>query len=706
MSPFPESGSERTAKKTAVIVRTHALAALSPALPPLLCLLLLASCTPEEFPETWTENGPVEAGFECNPIAADWDCLLPYPSNFFLAPDPTFPSGFRVEVPQAALPVFVMGKEDDQRIDFSKIQPIDGFSVGAQIGVQVPGGVDRSNLPFYTSDSSIESSLKKDSPTLLLDTATGEAVPHFAEVNGRPEKPEDRALLIRPLVRLEHGRRYVVVLQKLKNAAGKAVQAPKNYAAIRDGEVKSGTELSRISRYFQTRVFPELESFGVDPKSTLLAWDFTTASAEHTVGDMLEVRKQVMQRFASEAPKIRITQVEEPERGLIGREIYGQISVPLFTQENRPGTALNRDSKGRVRAEGEAEFEFRIRIPRVLLDADKEGAAAGASDETHDFFRPARVIQYGHGFFGDIGDELDSEPVSRVAHEAQAMVVATGWSGMMRPDAVGVFGALGTEPAESLLFVERVHQGMANFIALGYALNSSLLEESLLQRADGSSPLYDPDEHYFYGVSQGHILGGTFLALSPHVSRGVLSVGGANFGLMMSRSMPFAFHLWAIDEAVGDAKISQKVVLLMQGALDRIDPLSYAPYVLNEPLADGPQERRVLLQIGIGDPEVPNIAAHLHARALGVAHLQPAPRKIWGLPEANAPYAGSAIAEWDFGVEPPDLDANPHQVESVVHEGVRRTKAAVSQIERFFHSEGAVENFCGGGEGPCVAPKF
>src|SRR5690606_13877904 len=127
-----------------------------PALPAIAVVLVVAHTAAtgcgRPAPERWTDDGPVADGHSCNPIASEWDCLLPYPSDFYLAPDPSLPSGSRVEIPRPALPLLVDEADLDARIDFFQEQPADGFSVGAQIGVQIPGGVDVTGLPFYTTD--------------------------------------------------------------------------------------------------------------------------------------------------------------------------------------------------------------------------------------------------------------------------------------------------------------------------------------------------------------------------------------------------------------------------------------------------------------------------------------------------------------------------------------------------------------------------
>jgi len=213
----------------------------------------------------------------------------------------------------------------------------------------------------------------------------------------------------------------------------------------------------------------------------------------------------------------------------------------------------------------------------------------------------------------------------------------------------------------------------------------------------GPSPLFDTEQIYFYGLSQGHILGGTFLALSPIIDRAVLGVGGADLSFIMYRAGPFRGFLGFIALQFPDDLDEQKLAVQLQFSFDRIDPMTYAPWVLSETLPDGPAERQVLLQIGIGDAGVPNLASHLHARVLGAAHLQPAPRPIPGLAEVDSPHDGSALVEFDFGIDPlPGIEAIPPSVDTEAHEGVRRLEAAKEQLDRFLQPGGQIEHTCDG----------
>jgi hypothetical protein len=243
-------------------------------------------------------------------------------------------------------------------------------------------------------------------------------------------------------------------------------------------------------------------------------------------------------------------------------------------------------------------------------------------------------------------------------------------------------------------FTDRVHQAMVNFLAVGYAAEALA---ALPELQEGGQPLLAPAPLYFYGISQGHILGSVFVTLSPHVERAVFSVGGAGFGLMMSRAQPFGAFMVLLDSRVGnDALETARIVLTMQTAFDRIDPIAYLPHLLEGTYEGSPPARRVLQHVGIGDTSVPNLGSHVFARSLGLPEVAPVPRPLAGIAAKDAPIDGSAMVEFDFGVPIPDVPAVPVKESNEVHEGVRRLDAAKKQIDAFLRPGGLVESFCDG----------
>jgi len=630
---------------------------------PTLLLLAGAACSEKEPEPTLP---PLEIPEGCNAIAAESDCLLPFPSDYFLAEDSALPSGRRVKFTDPAK----LKAQAGALFDFTALHPADGWSHGTQILALFPGGVDGSQLPSVASPTAA-----KDGATVLLDAESGEGVLHFAELDPRAPSDERRALLLRPVVRLRNQTRYIVALRGLKAKDGSLVPTPEGFRRIRDRLTKGDPLLEPLASRYEQEIFPALGAAGIPRAELQLAWDFTTQSEENVTRDMLDVRRLALESLQATPPVVTVSEVRDDVDANIFRRITGTLRVPLFMESAQPGALLARDGQGRVRQNGVAEVPFTLQIPRSVW---------GQS------VAPVRLLQFGHGFFGGRG-EADGSFVRPFIQATRMVVITVDWWGMSSADAPGVLGAMAGDPGQTLRFTDRVHQAMVNQIAVTHAARTTLKDVEQLK--DNGVLVYDPEQTYFYGISQGHILGGTYLALSPHVTRAVLSVGGADFTLMMFRARPFGMFLGTIAQTVPDALDQQKFAALLQMGFDRIDPLTYAPHVLGSPYPGAPASRRVLVQYGLGDAQVPNVATELHARALGLVQQLPARREVPELPHQQGTLDGSALVQFDFQLpEPlPGTVADLPSQDNPVHEGVRRDTGGRDQVDRFLRPDGKVE---------------
>lgn len=637
-----------------------------------LAALVTAGCGGDAEP---APTAPLEIPEGCNPIAFEHDCLLPYPSDVFVVDDPSLPSGRRVALPEPAWLVTNKGKG----IDPHALYPEDGFSPGSQLLATFAQAIADEPLVGWADDYA--DSLGDQSPTVLLDPDSGERVPHFAEVDPRATDDAQRALVIRPLVRLAEEKRYVVAIRGLTDPAGEPVAAPRGFARLRDGTAQH-ERLTALSSHYDEAIFAPLEAAGVPRSELQLAWDFTVRSRQNIAGDMIEIRAQTLAALQTEPLAVSVVSAEDDPDEHTARRIEATVEVPRFIEANEPMAPLLRDEEGEVMQDGTFEVPFTIWIPNSVADL-------GPSDP------PARLMQFGHGFFGG-RHEVDGF-INELADERGFVVVAADWWGMTEADRIPLTDALVANTAEALRTTDRVHQAMANFIVLA-AARSTIVD--LPEVAElGPSPTFATEEIYFYGISQGHILGGTYLSLSPAIERGALGVGGANFSLIMFRARPFLAFLAILNAVVSSKLDQQKFAVLAQATFDRVDPLSYAPLFLDDPLAGSPAERHLLMHHGIGDAQVPGVSAHLHARSLGLSLLEPTPREVFALPGVEAPFDGSALVEFDFGTDPlPEAQAIPPTEDTEAHEGVRRLDAAKEQLDRFLRPGGVIEQTC---DGPC-----
>ena len=624
---------------------------------------------PDAGPDARPDAGPtIPAG--CNPVGGEWDCLFPFPSDVYLVDDATQPTGRRLEIPPEAQ----IADADGAKLDMLALHPADGFSTISQIMALVPADIAPGQLVTLDGDYTV--SLRPESRTVLIEADTGARVLHIAEADPRALDPARRAVMIRPQVRLKEHTRYIVGIRRLNDVAGADIAPPPSFVALRAG---AGAPAALQARY-DADIFPALATAGAPREGLLLAWDFTTRSDEQTTRDMLDVRRMTMEALSATPPVVKDVVVQNDVSDKIATRLDGTIQVPLFMETPNAGALLHRGPDGRVAQNGTANVPFLLLIPRSV---------AAHPEQAH------RFLQFGHGFFG-LRQEIADNFVFEFADRAQMVVAAVDWWGMSAPDSADVIGEIINDPPQSLRFVDRLPQGMANFIALSYAAKTSLHDAPETQI--GGQATWDPAELYFYGISQGGILGGTYLALAPNISRGVLSVGGGGFAMLMDRSRPFVPFLNVIAVRYPDALDQQKFVALSQLTLDRIDPMQYAPHLITDLYPGSPPSRRVLMQIGVGDAQVPNLGEHTLVRSIGIPLLQPSVRQIPGVETVDGPTDGSALEEFSFGIaEPlPGTYATPAEVGNGAHEGVRRSDAGQRQIDTFFHPDGRIEHTCDG----------
>ncbi|HRI09392.1 MAG TPA: hypothetical protein PKW35_16335, partial [Nannocystaceae bacterium] len=401
--------------------------------------------------------------------------------------------------------------------------------------------------------------------------------------------------------------------------------------------------------------------------------------------DLVAVRDQTISLLEATPPAVMIDKDYVDFSAEIKLRLEGRVEVPLFLEADAPMARLHRDGDGDVVPNGTHWVPFTLQVP---LSAYPETADSP----------PARLIQFGHGFFGE-REEINWSAMKAFSSERAFAMISTDWVGMSMEDLAYVVEAIDKDPANVFLFTDRLHQAFANQIALTYAIKGQLAKEASAYATGGL--LYDASEVYWYGISQGSIFGATFLALSPNVEKGVLSVGGGPYSLMMTRSGSFADLFTLVKLKLGDDPLTiQKFVALSQHVWDRVDPITYAPHLLADPYPQSP-DRKILFQYGLHDHSVNNLASHLLLRASGIPLLDPAAQAVWGLDAAAGPVDGSAAVAVDIHVpEPfpgiyPELPPDPDDAFNA-HEAVRRNPKIKDQIDMFLRPGGVITNYCDG----------
>ena len=642
---------------------------------------------------------PLNVPDGCQPLAPSLDCRLPYPSDYFRIPvpgeDDTYKLSFRAE----AKPL----TRQEYSADFTDWKPVDGFSRTPVLMALL--GHELSTENFVGALDDYEKSARPQSPTWIIDSVSGEFVPHFVELDARAEHPERQALLLHPMQPLHESRRYIVSLHGLMRSDGSPALAPEGFRRLRDRVVGSETVLENIAQRFETDVFAPLERLGLKRESIQLAWDFTTGRDDVVMHDMLRARTLTLQALEAEAPRVSIFEVDTtPDTNGVWKKIRGVYDAPLFLSHDDPGAAFVRNVDGEVELQGQVEVPFTLIVPDCVRDQ----------------YTPRPLVQYGHGFFYN-QKEIDQDKSAAILNAVCAVGVAIDWWGMSSEDLGPLLAAIGEQVWETPAFTERVQQAMMNWLALTYAFEGNLAGIDALHRptepgatgvqTDPENPmlnnagalLFQQGEVHFLGISMGHILGGTYAALNPKLTRIVFHVGGAGFSRIMYRALPFEPLLAIMGSAVSDPVDQQWMTAQLQRYLDTIDPTTWAPYVLKSELPEGPangfSSKKVLLQFGLGDTSVPNISSLYHGRLLGLDAVGPQPLALFDMQQLEAPHEGSGLAGFDMGVDVSFSKSNAPLRESTTTHNDLRSQAPVQRQIAEFLQQGRIIHPC---EGVCL----
>ena len=621
-----------------------------------------------------TTGGPWTLG-ECNPVDPTM-CALPYPSLFHMREAQT-PTGYQLAYPVTAMPMNKEGTAMDPRYLNEK----DGVSVlGALLfsfpEVDLTGVLTHTNLADYTKD---------DVKTVLIDAETGERVAHFVELDMRTPVAQERLIVVQPATPLRHGKRYVFAARGLGKQGGGLVEAWPGFAALRDwvGTDDMSVEGQRV--HYNLDIFPALKEAGFAREELQIAWDFVTVSRDNSLGRMEWLRDDVLDAVGPDGPDYVIKSSVDADctdpAVTIGRTILVDMTTPLYTTADEAGTLLTRDEAGMPFRNGTTQVEVLLRIPCSLIDQDTP--------------RSGRVVQYGHGLLGGKG-EAQTGYLSKMADDNGWVILASDWTGMKSEDVVPIIQIMTTDATHFPAIPERSMQGFTEFIAAMRMATGKLRSDDKLMftGAGGTYSAIDPEKRSYYGNSQGGILGGAYLALSPDVDRGVLGVGGMPYVLLLPRSHDFEDFFMLLKGAYKDHRDIMLLITLFQNMWDPGEGAGWAWAMNREPGEVG--AKQVLMQVAIGDAQVSNVGAQIQARAFSASTVAPQTKPVWGVEEKQPGFQGSAYVEWRYTDVPEEPVSNmPPSKDADPHECPRRELAAQKQL-RDFLEEGVVNQYCEG----------
>ena len=687
---------------------------------------------------------PLSTNVGCDPLD-EAACLLPFPSDHFTVADDSTDTGRRVAFNPLAMPrsgAEVSEGGEGKPIDPTEWNRNDGFSPGSPVMTYVAGidlhatwgTQDRPHSEeapnelgyFDHRDHIADIGLyqQPDAPIVIINTETGERHPFWSELDTHPGavSADEQALILRPAVNFDEGTRYIVALRNLRRTDGSIIETGDEFAGYANG---GGSDAGRQT-HFDQNIFPILDSAGLDRDELFLAWDFTVASERNLSERMLHMRDDAFGRILG-------------DENLADRTVAG--AAPEFTVDGTEERVDNwTDSHGVSHSQPYRRIEGRVTVPNYLDRIQQTEGHAKPNDLPYDAPVPgSRLLDidgdglpdqnpiestvrvpyvcdvplngeknfatlYGHGLLGERNQIGDVKYPRRHGFLGCAM----DWWGMSTPD-VPTVAAILADASNFPSLPDRAQQGFLNFLFLGraavhvdgFAGNSAFQqdEKPLIKTAAKKKTWL-----YYDGNSQGGIMGGSLVAVSPDIHRGILGVPAQNYSTLLNRSVDWEGE-YAVPfyEVYRDPLERQIIFGLMQMLWDRGEANGYSAHMTSDPLANTPRHE-VMLQVAFSDHQVSNVAAEVEARTIGAPIMTP------GLPDgrhwemnpyfsesATYPHKGSALVYWDSGnATPPNGNIPPSQG-SDPHSHPRNEPAAGWQEAQFLKT-GWMVDVCGGGD--------
>jgi hypothetical protein len=633
----------------------------------------------------------------CDPLTPSY-CGFPYPNDYWTVADATTVTGLRLALPEVTMPSNRNGVQSTP----GAFNEMDGFSPGIAAMTHFPGAT----VEGLATPESIEDSLSPDSPTVILNAATGERLAHWVDldeyvveaklrVDAMADRPpftinrelgelrQERALMLRPAIRAEDATRYIVAIRNVRDGGGALVAPSAGFLALRDDE-PSGDDIIESRRAHFEEIFETLEEAGIARDDLQIAWDFTTASRENNTRAMVHIRDDALSKYPDGVPYTIELKNEGLREGIECR-LEITFDMPLYMTQGETGGLLNLGDDGLPEQNGSYPYAAAMIVPVAAQSA------------------PAGLVAVGHGQLGAKEQVLGYQEIMA---EANLVAFAMDHKGFASDDIPTVIEAiLGGDLSVFRKIPERMHQGFLNFLMAMRTLSreaeggpSTVLNQALSNDCNGAT--VDGSKRYYFGGSQGGILGASIMALSTDTERALLAVPGQSYNLLLNRSVNF-------DEYAGqlygnydwNALDMQMNLALIQGLWDRAEPTGYSKYIRSNRLPGTPAHE-VLIQVSKADHQVTNLGAHIMARTIGgVVNLAPLIRPVWGLDVVSGEHSGSAMIEIDFGNPDAPITNIPPWADSMEDPHGRATELeALGPILIDFFATGVVSNPC---DGPC-----
>lgn len=597
---------------------------MSRSLIPGLIVLCLGGCADGDAVDAlpWCE-GPVAQVYD--PLY-DPD-LAVFPDDLHTRPDPTSPTGLRLDVTATTLPW---------------VDTLPDLVANVVEGLTVPSGFARQGavLMRFTGDvgtlpSGVQASTAADSPLRLVDLSTEPPTPVPFEVR---MFDEGRQMHVQPLRPLASGAEHALVLTTGHAAAeGTCVSPSPTLRALLTWASPDPAFDAVAPRYAALA-----DRLGLHPTEVSAATVFTThADAE------------VLAAVADDVADRTYTWVGPRSCEPDGPALRCQGAVEV--QDYRDDLAIRSP---------EPTTTYTLPVD-VWLPTD-----AGPG--------PHPTVLYGHGMNGrrseggTIADRLAPLGIAVVSTDAlehgehptaNASLDLAGASFLgLDLDAVSIDGL--------------ALRGNFNQTVVDRLQVLRLLRQEPDVDGDGT-PDIDADQLGYMGISLGGLLAPGILAYDDGVQLGAMPVGGGHLTVFATDTAITAFLVPLFENLMGGEAPFQAFLTVLQSVADPADPAVLASHVLDDRLVGDPDHRpHLLLPVAMQDDIVPPATGRALARGFGLPHMAPVVEPVPLLPLAGpGPLVGNldgttaAFFQLDRVMDDGELDPALHPNAPLSEEG-------------------------------------
>ena len=490
------------------------------------------------------------------------------------------------------------------------------------------------------------------------------------------------------------------------------------FTALRDNTpLAEAADLEGRRAHFE-EIFTTLTAAGVARNELIEAWDFRTASDELLVDDLVRIRDEaIRQNDAAGNCRITVSEIQNAPASDVWRRVRGTVRVPLFLNSERTGgdaggspddARIRRNAAGQAIQNAETPFvevPFTASIPTSVHTR----LAAGGEPRplAHLRTRPLRGSwRGGVGLVphddGRAGDGLDRRRLVGMSSEDVARVLRS----------LSDFSSFVATP-------ERFEQGLINFVVLTHSFaNPSCQVVSTDPNVFNITPtaggparrIWDNDELYYGGESQGGIMGMSLAAISTDITHFMSGVSGMAYSVMIPRSSNWISYGGIMANSYRRQVDRALLMTMAQSVWDVSDPATFVGRITGDRLPCGLGEttcpggltpdHQLVMMIGQDDAQVANITADTAARTFGLPVVTPSPYLPHGLattPAAESDNVRNAMIIYAIpGVAPLPLGTRNPGGDNDAHGGVRRAESGFRMLDRFYAPDGIIVNECDG----------